>query len=172
MSIGFVGFGLTSKKLRVFEVQGLNYKENSSHISPWPKKKTIERTLANRTQVMKPFAPENQLTNVHWKTENGSNRNAQAHRENVLCPKAPTENGSRGKKERLTWGVHMSGLKDLAGARRLRWSPASNHGESGRSECTKRFSMSFRIGGWWTWSSGSTTSMATLSPADGGSGDG
>ena len=31
------------------------------------------------------------------KTENGSNRNAQAHRENVLCPKAPIENGSREK---------------------------------------------------------------------------
>ena len=43
------------------------------------------------------------------KTENCSNRNAPAHRENVLCPKAPTENGSRGKKERLTWGVHTSG---------------------------------------------------------------
>ena len=106
------------------------------------------------------------------KTENGSNRNAQAHRENVLCPKAPTENGSRGKKERLMWGVHMSGLKDLAGARRLRWSPASNHGELGGSEGTKSFSMFFRVGGWWTRPTGSTTSTATLSPADGGSGEG
>ena len=58
------------------------------------------------------------------KTENGSKRNAQAHRENVLCSKAPTENSSRGKKERLTWGVHMSGLKgspapeDCGGRRR------------------------------------------------------
>ena len=34
------------------------------------------------------------------KAENGSNRNAPAHRENILCPKAPTENGSRGKKKR------------------------------------------------------------------------
>ena len=106
------------------------------------------------------------------KTENGSNRNTPAHRENVLCPKAPTENASGVKEERLTWGVHMSGLKNLAGARRLRWSPASNHGESGRSECTKSISVSFRVGGWWTWASGSTTSTATLSPADGGSGDG
>ena len=106
------------------------------------------------------------------KTENGSNRNAPAHRENVLCPKAPTENASGVKEEMLTWGVHMSGLKNLAGARRLRWSPASNHGESGRSECTKSISVSFRIGGWWTWASESTTSTAILPPADGGSGDG
>ena len=47
------------------------------------------------------------------KTENGSNRNAPAHREDVLCPKAPTENASGVKEERLTWGVHMSGLKTL-----------------------------------------------------------
>ena len=106
------------------------------------------------------------------KTENGSNRNAPAHRENVLFPKAPTENASGVKEERLTWGVHMSGLKNLAGARRLRWSPASNHGESGRSECTKSISVSIGIGGWWTWASGSTTATATLAPADGGSGDG
>ena len=103
------------------------------------------------------------------KTENGSKRNAQAHRENVLCPKAPTENDSG--KEKRGWGPHVR-FENLAGARRLRWSPASNHGESGRSECTKRFSASFRVGGWWTWSSESTTSTATLSPADGSSGDG
>ena len=106
------------------------------------------------------------------KTENGSNRNAPTHKDNVLCPKAPTENASGVKEERLTWGVHMSGLKNLAGARRLRRSPASNHGESGRSECTKSISVSFRVRGWWTWASGSTTSTATLSPTDGGSGDG
>ena len=105
------------------------------------------------------------------KTENGSNRNAPARRENVLCLKAPIENASGVKEERLTWGVHMSGLKNLAGARRLRWSPASNHGESGRSECTKSISVSFRVGGWWTRPTGSTTSTATLSPADGGSGE-
>ena len=34
------------------------------------------------------------------KTKNGSERNAPAQRENVFCPKAPTENGSRGKKKR------------------------------------------------------------------------
>ena len=45
------------------------------------------------------------------KTKNGSNRNAPAHRESVLCPKAPIENASGVKEERLTWGVHMSGLK-------------------------------------------------------------
>ena len=106
------------------------------------------------------------------KTENGSKRNAQAHRENVLCPKAPTENGSGKIKQRLTRGARMSGLKRLAGARRLRWSPALNHGEAGRSEGTKRFRVFFRVGGWWTWPSESTTSTATLSPADGGSGDG
>ena len=39
------------------------------------------------------------------KTENGSNRNAPAHRENILCPKAPTENASGVKEERLTWGA-------------------------------------------------------------------
>ena len=32
--------------------------------------------------------------------------------------------------------------------------------------------MSFRVGGWWTWPSESTTSTATLSLADGGSGNG
>ena len=45
------------------------------------------------------------------KTEKGSNRNAQAHRENVLCPKAPTENVSCGKRIEADRGVHMSGLK-------------------------------------------------------------
>ena len=105
-------------------------------------------------------------------SENGSIGNAQAQEGKRICPKAPTENVSRGETEEgLTGGSHMSGL-NLAGARRLRWSPASNHGETGRSECTKSFSVSFRVGGWWTWASGSTTSTATLSPADGGSGDG
>ena len=85
------------------------------------------------------------------------------------------ENGSRGGEERLTRGSHPSGLKtpkELAGARRLRWSPALNHGEAERSEGTNRFRVFFRVGGWWTWPSESTTSTATLSPADGGSGDG
>ena len=85
---------------------------------------------------------------------------------NVLCPKAPTENGSRkNRTEADMRGPHVR-------FERLRWTPASNHGETGRSECTKSFSVSFRVGGWWTWASGSTTSTATLSPADGGSGDG
>ena len=39
------------------------------------------------------------------KTGNGSERNAPAQRENIFCPKAPTENGSRGEtEERLTGG--------------------------------------------------------------------
>ena len=69
-------------------------------------------------------------------------------------------------------GVPHVKFKKFAGARRLRWSPASNHGETGRSKCTKSFSVSFRVGGWWTRPTESTTSTATLSPADGGSGDG
>ena len=105
------------------------------------------------------------------KTENASAGNAQARGENVFCPKAPTENGSGKIKQRLTRGVRMSGLKRLAGARRRRWTPASNHGELGETEGTKRFSVFFRVGGWWTRPTGSTTSTATLSPADGGSGE-
>ena len=84
------------------------------------------------------------------KTENGSNRNAQAHRENVLCPKAPTENALREKRIEADRGGPHVRFKKFAGARSLRWSPASNHGETGRSECTKSFSVSFRVGGWWT----------------------
>ena len=92
-------------------------------------------------------------------------------RENVFCPKAPTENGSR---ENITEadmrGPHVR-FKKLAGARRLRWTPASNHGELGETEGTKSFSVFFRVGGWWTRPTGNTTSTATLSPADGGSGE-
>ena len=109
------------------------------------------------------------------KPENGSVGNAPVQRENAFCPKALPENGSRGEKREADGGSHPSGLKlptEFAGARRLRWSPASNHGEAGRSEGTKSFSVLFRVGGWWTWPSESTTSTATLSPADGGSGDG
>ena len=76
-----------------------------------------------------------------------------------------------GIKQRLTRGARMSGLKRLAGARRRRWTPASNHGELGETEGTKSFSVFFRVGGWWTRPTGSTTSTATLSPADGGSGE-
>ena len=77
----------------------------------------------------------------------------------------------RGKKREADVGGPHVRFENLAGARRLRWSPASNHGKSGRSECTKSISVSFRVGGWWTWASESTTSTATLSPADGGSGE-
>ena len=49
--------------------------------------------------------------------------------------------------------------------------PASNHGELGETEGTKSFSILFRVGGWWTRPTGSTMSTATLSPADGGSGE-
>ena len=38
------------------------------------------------------------------KAENASVRNTLAQRENTLCPKAPSENGSKEKKERLTGG--------------------------------------------------------------------
>ena len=106
------------------------------------------------------------------KTENGSERNTPAPKRKRICPKAPTENGSREKRIEADRGGPHVRFKKLAGARRLRWSPASNHGETGRSECTKSFSVSFRVGGWWTRPTESTTSTATLSPADGGSGDG
>ena len=109
------------------------------------------------------------------KAENALVRNTLAQRENTICPKALSENGSKGKRREADGGSHPSGSKlptEFAGARRLRWSPASNHGEAGRSEGTKRFSVFFRVSGWWTLSSESTTSTATLSPADGGSGEG
>ena len=89
--------------------------------------------------------------------------------ENVFCPKAPTENGSReNRTEADMRGPHVR-FEKLAGARRLRWMPASNHGELGETEGTKSFSIFFRVGGWWTRPTGSTTSTATLSPAGGGS---
>ena len=43
------------------------------------------------------------------KAENASVRNTLAQRENTLCPKAPSENGSKEKKERLTGGSHPLG---------------------------------------------------------------
>ena len=52
------------------------------------------------------------------KTENDSERNAPAQREDAFCPKAPSENGSREIAERLTGGVHTSGSKTANGARR------------------------------------------------------
>ena len=39
------------------------------------------------------------------KTENSSKRNAPAHRENVLCPKAPTENASGRERREADVGV-------------------------------------------------------------------
>ena len=77
-----------------------------------------------------------------------------------------------GNRREADRGVPHVRFKKLAGARRLRWSPASNHGEIGRSECTKSFSVSFHNGGWWPRPTGSNTSTATLSPAGGGSGGG
>src|SRR3954468_5846558 len=91
------------------------------------------------------------------------------NRESVFCPKASTENVSQIKEQRLTRGVRMSGLKRLAGARRRRWTPASNYGELGEMEGTKSFSVFFRVGGWWPRPTGSTTSTTTLYLADGGS---
>ena len=106
------------------------------------------------------------------KTENASAGNAQAQRRRRILPEGANRKRFTNKRtEADTRGPHFR-FEKLAGARRLRWTPASNHGESGRSESTKRFSVSFRVVGWWTWSSESTTSTATLSPADGGSGDG
>ena len=58
------------------------------------------------------------------------------------------------KKERLTGGLHLSGLKirkresGLVGAREPRWSPAAIHGEAGGSGVTSVFSAPFRVGGW------------------------
>ena len=105
------------------------------------------------------------------KTENALIGNAQAQEGKRICPKAPTENSSR---ENITEadmrGPHVR-FEKLAGARRLRWTPASNHGELGETEGTKSFSVFFRVGGWWTRPTRSTTSTTTLSPADGGSGE-
>ena len=92
--------------------------------------------------------------------------------ENVFARRRQQKTVREGNRREADGGVPHVRFKKLAGARRLRWSPASNHGETGRSECTKSFSVSFRVGGWWTRPSESTTSTATLSPADGGSGDG
>ena len=107
------------------------------------------------------------------KAENASVRNTPAQKENTLCPKAPSKKRFEGKRERLTGGPtsQVQTRTELAGARRLRWSPALIHGEVGGSEGTYGFTMSFRVGGWWAWPSASTTSTAALSPADGGSGE-
>ena len=106
------------------------------------------------------------------KTENASAGNAQAQRRKRILPEGANRKRFANKRtEADTRGPHVR-FEKLAGARRLRWSPALNHGETGRSECTKSFSVSFRVGGWWTRPTEGTTSTATLSSADGGSGDG
>ena len=104
------------------------------------------------------------------KTENSSVGNAQAQRRKRICPKAPTENVSREKRIEADGGGPHVRFEKLAGARRLRWTPASNHGELGETEGTKSFSVFFRVGGWWTRPTGSSTSTAVSTPADGGSG--
>ena len=105
------------------------------------------------------------------KTENASAGNAQAQRRKRTLPEGANKKRFANKRtEADTRGPHVR-FEKLAGARRLRWSPASNHGETGRSECTESFSVSFCVGGWWTRPTESTTSTATLSPADGGSGE-
>ena len=105
------------------------------------------------------------------KTENASAGNAQAQRRKRILPEGANRKRFANKRTEADMrGPHVR-FEKLAGARRLRWTPASNHGELGGTEGTKSFSILFRVGGWWTRPTGSTTSTATLSPADGGSGD-
>ena len=105
------------------------------------------------------------------KTENGSFGNAQAQERRRILPEGANRKRFANKRTEADMrGPHVR-FEKLTGARRLRWTPASNHGELGGSEGTKSFSVFFRVGGWWTRSTGSTTSTATLSPADGGSGE-
>ena len=105
------------------------------------------------------------------KTENASVGNAQAQRRKRILPEGANRKRFANKRTEADMrGPHVR-FEKLAGARRLRWTPASNHGELGETEGTKSFSVFFRVGGWWTRPTGSTTSTATLSPADGGSGE-
>ena len=105
------------------------------------------------------------------KTENGSFGNAQAQERRRILPEGVNRKRFANKRTEADMrGPHVR-FEKLAGARRLRWTPASNHGELGETEGTKSFSVFFRVGGWWTRPTGSTTSTATLSPADGGSGE-
>ena len=105
------------------------------------------------------------------KTENASAGNAQAQRRKRILPEGANRKRFANKRTEADMrGPHVR-FEKLAGARRLRWTPASNHGELGETEGTKSFSVFFRVGGWWTRPTGSTTSTATLSPADGGSGE-
>ena len=93
-------------------------------------------------------------------------------RESVFARRLQQKMFRGGNRREADRGVPRVRFKKLAGARRLRWTPVSNHGELGGSEGTKSFSVFFRVGGWWTRPSESTTSTATLSLADGGSGGG
>ena len=52
------------------------------------------------------------------KAENASVRNTPAQKENTLSPKAPSENGSKEKKERLMGGSHPSGSNPNRARRR------------------------------------------------------
>ena len=52
------------------------------------------------------------------KTENGSVRNTSAQRENTFCPKALSENGSKGKRREADGGVPPVRFKTPNGARR------------------------------------------------------
>ena len=52
------------------------------------------------------------------KTENGSERNAPAQRENAFCPKALSENGSRGERREADGGVPPVRFKTPNGVRR------------------------------------------------------
>ena len=78
--------------------------------------------------------------------------------------------------ERLTGGPRLSDLKEREGGKRsstpesFRRSPATIHGEIGEKEGTAVLGRSFRVGWWWTRSTGGTTATGSSSPADGGVG--
>ena len=70
-----------------------------------------------------------------------------------ILPEGAFRKRSEGERREADRGVPPVRFKtptELAGARRLRWSPALNHGEAERSEVTYGFRVFFRIGGWWT----------------------
>ena len=66
------------------------------------------------------------------KTENGSEMNAPAQRENAFCPKALPENDSKERAERLTVGSHPSGSNVQTG-RQSSPAPESRGGRRRRS---------------------------------------
>ena len=70
-----------------------------------------------------------------------------------ILPKGVFRKRFEGNRREADGGVPPVRFKlrtGLAGARRLRWSPALIHGEVGGSEGTYGFRVSFRVGGWWT----------------------